>query len=56
MGYTFYEDGRVYQGSYKNDVEDGAGEWLTEMDALPVNLLGINYKNVEILSDGLYKI
>tara|TARA_B110000285_G_C14594858_1_gene368007 strand:- start:55 stop:219 length:165 start_codon:yes stop_codon:yes gene_type:complete len=26
------------------------------MDALPVNLMGINYKNIEILSDGLYKI
>jgi hypothetical protein len=26
------------------------------MDALPVNLMGISYKNIEILSDGLYKI
>ena len=26
------------------------------MDALPVNIMGIGYKNIEILGDGLYKI
>jgi hypothetical protein len=28
IGYTFYSDGRVYQGTYKNNEEHGAGEWM----------------------------
>jgi len=26
VGYTYYPNGTTYQGQYKNDKEDGAGE------------------------------
>ena len=43
VGYTFFNDGRVYQGTYKNDEEHGIGEWMSNAPKMPKNIMKIDY-------------
>ena len=55
IGFTFYSDGRTHQGQYRQDREEGQGEWF-DKQSQPKNPMNIDYYQWEITKDRVYKV
>jgi len=54
VGYFHYTDRRVYCGQYRNDCEEGVGEYINADGECTMG--SVNQKKLSMISDKLYKI